>query len=107
MEKRRGFGAIRKLPSGRYQASYTGPDAARHKAPTTFETKIDAEGWLHQQRTQVAAEDWTAPAIKQRRAARLTFTDYATTWLEARDLKPTSRQLYASLLQNTHHAEVR
>jgi hypothetical protein len=27
---RRGFGYIRRLPSKRYQASYTGPDLARH-----------------------------------------------------------------------------
>ena len=38
---RRGFGAIRKLPSKRWQASYVGPDEARHTAPTTFATKMD------------------------------------------------------------------
>ena len=41
---RRGFGSIRRLPSKRYQASYQGPDGARHKAPDTFATKGDAEG---------------------------------------------------------------
>jgi hypothetical protein len=43
---RRGFGYLRKLPSGRYQASYVGPDQARHSAPATFAAKIDGEGWL-------------------------------------------------------------
>ena len=43
---RRGFGKVRRLPSGRFQASYVGPDLARHTAPSTFEAKIDAEHWL-------------------------------------------------------------
>lgn len=46
MSQRRGFGKLRSLPSGRYQASYIGPDLRRHNAPTTFQTKLDAEGWL-------------------------------------------------------------
>ncbi len=40
------FGSIRALPSGRYQARYTGPDGLLHKAPFTFDTKGDAETWL-------------------------------------------------------------
>jgi len=44
MARRRGFGAIRKLPSGRWQASYFGPDTIRHQAPVTFEISEDAEG---------------------------------------------------------------
>ena len=27
---------MRKLPSGKFQASYVGPDQKRHNAPTTF-----------------------------------------------------------------------
>jgi hypothetical protein len=41
---RRSFGYIRRLPSKRYQASYNGPDLARHAAPDTFEGRLDAEG---------------------------------------------------------------
>ncbi len=43
---KRSFGAIRKLPSKRYQASYIGPDLARHNAPGTFTSKADAEAWV-------------------------------------------------------------
>src|SRR5215217_5136545 len=43
---RRSFGYVRKLPSGMWQASYLGPDGKRHNAPTTFQTKIDADGYL-------------------------------------------------------------
>jgi hypothetical protein len=40
------FGNIRRLPSGRYQARYVGPDGITHKAHTTFDTIGDAEAWL-------------------------------------------------------------
>jgi len=36
---RRPFGTIRKLPSGRYQARYWGPDGVRRAADDTFATK--------------------------------------------------------------------
>lgn len=98
MTLRRGFGSIRKLPSGRFQAHYTGPDTARHNAPHTFETRMDAEGWLYDQRGKVAGDDWEPPAIRKRERAA-TFSDYATAWLEMREVKPTTRQLYESLLR--------
>ena len=50
---RRSFGSIRRLPSKRFQASYLGPDLARHVAPETFTAKIDAEGWLALERRLV------------------------------------------------------
>ena len=47
MAERRDFGTIRKLPSGRYQATFVGPDLARHKAlgplglePRTYGLKV-------------------------------------------------------------------
>lgn len=43
MARRRSFGAIRRLPSKRYQASYAGPDLQRHVAPVTFTIAADAE----------------------------------------------------------------
>jgi hypothetical protein len=63
---RRSFGYIRRLPSKRYQASYIGPDLARHAAPDTFEATMDAEGWLRDERTMVASGVWIPP---KRRAA--------------------------------------
>jgi hypothetical protein len=41
---RRTFGQLRQLPSGRWQAGYTGPDLATHRAPSTFDAKDYAEG---------------------------------------------------------------
>jgi len=55
---RRRFGMIRKLPSGRFQASYAGPDGVRHTAPKTFRTKTDADVWLSGRETDLQRGDW-------------------------------------------------
>jgi integrase len=94
MSGRRGFGAIRKLPSKRYQASYIGPDTIRHKAPVTFETKEDAEAWLTDRRREIKNEDWTPPTAKR----PVTFREHADRWLSNRHLKPRTRYHYRKLL---------
>ena len=53
MGSKRSFGQLRRLPSGRWQAGYTGVDTRVHRAPTTFTAKIDAEGWLASERRLV------------------------------------------------------
>lgn len=37
------FGAIDRLPSGRFRVRYTAPDGSRHKVPGTFATRAEAE----------------------------------------------------------------
>ena len=49
MGGKRQFGHTQKLPSGRWQAFYRYAEQ-RHKAHTTFETKMDAEAWLVDER---------------------------------------------------------
>lgn len=44
--RRRRFGAVRKLPSGQWQARYKGPDGTMHSADHTFPNLTDAEVWL-------------------------------------------------------------
>ena len=101
--RRRGFGYIRRLPSKRYQASYTGPDGKRnHTAPTTFQTSMDAEAWLAAERRLIEGGAWTPPATRSSNlpAAKAgTFGPYATAWLADRKLKPTTRQHYSRLLE--------
>lgn len=92
---KRGFGSIRRLPSGRYQARYTGPDSAEHKAPGTFDTRMDAEAWLTDRRRDISRGEWTASAFRPR---VLRLGEYAATWLAERNLKPRTRAHYASLL---------
>jgi integrase len=91
----RGFGHIRKLPSGRYQASYVGPDTIRHGAPSTFETKEDAEAWLTDRRREIHNDDWTPPAARRK---PITFGEHAERWLTNRILKPRTRYHYRHML---------
>ncbi|WP_374928597.1 tyrosine-type recombinase/integrase [Kytococcus sedentarius] len=94
---RRGFGHLRRLPSKRWQASYIGPDGARHKAPHTFTAKMDGEAWLAAERALVERPDWRAP--DQRDDAPLpTLREYADHWLARRELRPRTVILYRGLL---------
>lgn len=105
---RRGFGAIRRLPSTKYQASYTGPDQARHSAPVTFSTREDAEGWLLAERRLVESDNWTSPAIRQAvihathdPAEPVTVKEFVTSlWLPTLNLRPATRRDYDGLLEN-------
>ena len=89
------FGNVRKLPSGRFQARYMGPDGLTHKAPQTFDTKGDAEAWLATVRTDIVRDLWS-PSGSAPRA--MTFGTYAERWLTARTLKPRTKTHYRALL---------
>lgn len=94
MGKRRGFGRLRKLPSGRWQAAYVGPDGNLHKAPRTYAHDYDAEGWLAQERRKIDLGTWGAIE----RSDGVTLREYADGWLEQRQLRPRTRQHYRSML---------
>lgn len=105
--EKRGFGQIRKLPSGRYQARYTGPDGLRHTAPSTYEARDDAVAWLRAERPLVESpETWEPPKVRSAKArVRLTFGEYAEAWLVARKVKgrplaDRTRDSYRALLDN-------
>lgn len=94
MAGRRGFGQVRKLPSGRWQARYTAPGAEQQwiNAPATFDTKRAGETWLAKQQTLIA-EGKINPT-----ATRTTFAEYANAWLAGRSLKTSTRALYRGQL---------
>lgn len=86
---RRSFGYIRKLPSGRYQATYLGPDMGRHAAPNTFVTKDAAVAWLRAEERLLdsALADgsaWSSPKDRatqaRRQKERERFESYARRW---------------------------
>ncbi|MDO5503479.1 MAG: site-specific integrase [Actinomycetia bacterium] len=93
---KRGFGTIRKRASGRYQAYYWGPDMKVHRAPSTFATKGDAETWLAMERRLLQDDDWSPAVSRRARTRRATelFAPYAEEWLQHRDIKPRTRDLY-------------
>lgn len=94
----KGSGMVRQLPSGRWQAKFTGPDGVRRPAPETFDTKGDAEAWLAAEFGDTRAGVWTAPEPSS--DGRQTLRTYAEYWLSVRDLKPRTRALYRSLLDD-------
>lgn len=96
--KKAGFGNVRKLPSGRFQARYTGPDGLTHKAPVTFDGKGDAETWLSTVRTDIVRDVWTPSGSTRGKARSRTFGDYADKWLAGRRLEARTRQHYRTLL---------
>lgn len=95
--QRRHFGKIKQERSGRFQASYVGPDGARHLAPLTFERRTVAERWLAREETIIVDGKWSPP--RTRGVAGQTFGEYAATWVEQRELKPRTRALYRSQLR--------
>ncbi|MGB7795859.1 MAG: tyrosine-type recombinase/integrase [Pseudonocardiaceae bacterium] len=92
--RRRRFGWVRKLPSGRHQASYLGPDDRRHVAPHTFDSATSADRWLVQVETTILRREWFDPE-----RAKVQLRDYAEAWIEQRSgLRPSTRALYRRLL---------
>lgn len=99
--ERRQFGQITKLASGRFRARYSDPtgrltpagEPVRHNAPYTFDSRVDAEGWLTDERRLISSGAWTSPearreAARQAELSRLpTFSDYATRWISDRRVK--------------------
>jgi integrase len=98
----RGFGAIKRLKSGNFHASYVGLDGARHNAPSTYPHKMDAEAWLVRERREIASGEWLTPTARKAAMAakNKTFGDYAKTFMAERDLKPRTRQHYEALIKN-------
>jgi integrase len=93
--RRRRFGRVRRLPSGRYQARYPGLDGIDRPAPDTFTTKGDAERWLTLKEAELLEGDWIDPD-----AGQILISDYAATWIEERPgLRPKSVKNYRSLLR--------
>lgn len=105
------FGAVRVLPSARVQASYVGPDGIRHNAPSTFDNKTDARGWLSVQQAKLHTGQWSANDTGRAKAAKgaktETLESYATEWLGTRmnrhgeHLRPRTRVEYARLLHTS------
>jgi integrase len=98
MTTRSGFGTVRKLPSGRWQASYVWPKSSgqRHCAPTTFDAKRYADGWLRARWTDIQREQWTEPVAP--RGAVPTFASFAADWMATRPLRGRSAREYRSVL---------
>jgi integrase len=86
----RRFGNARKLPSGRYQARYPGPDGRIRYAPQTFARKADAERYLSLIEVQIIRDEWIDPE-----RGKIRLSDYAERWIAERpNLRPRTVHLY-------------
>jgi integrase len=95
MAGRRRFGRVRRLPSGRWQARYPGPDGIDRPAPDTFASKTDADVWLTLKESEIRKGDWLDPA-----AGMVAFAEYARSWVDERpNLRPKTVQLYEGLVR--------
>ena len=96
MAKRREFGRVRQLPSGRWQARYPLDDGALTAAPNTFETKREAVQYLDRVSTDMQRGEWTDP-----RLGLITFGRWSQQWIAGRaNLRPSTRSLYDVLLRH-------
>ncbi|WP_436771951.1 tyrosine-type recombinase/integrase [Yinghuangia sp. YIM S09857] len=96
-KKKRRFGRVRKLPSGRYQVRYLGPDGILRPAPETFRTETDANRWLVAREAEILEGRWTDPD-----AGKQTVQAWAERWYEsaAPGLKFRTRTSYESLMRS-------
>ncbi|MFC6085794.1 tyrosine-type recombinase/integrase [Sphaerisporangium aureirubrum] len=93
----RRFGNIRKLPSGRFQIRYPGPDGQFRTGDTTFATRTHADRALIIIEAQLIAGEWTDP-----QRGKVLLGDYARAWIRERPgLRPKTVEGYTWLL-NRH-----
>lgn len=116
-KSRRSFGYIRKLPSGRYQASYVGLNGVRYPAPRTFRSKMDANSFLSQIDVELTSGAWTPPdQAKEEPLPGMTLSKMFNEYIEYRSmrgapLRESTKELYErqlfKLLASFAHRPIR
>lgn len=100
-KNQRAWGHVRKLPSGRFQAKYKGPDGLTYTArtpaggPLTFDNNAHADKYLAKVRTAISDGKWTSPDA-QRAATIPTLEEFWLGWIERKTstLAPRTAQQY-------------
>jgi integrase len=91
----RRFGNVRRLPSGRYQIRYPGPDGRIRTGPETYERKGDADRALVLVESDIRTGRWTDPE-----RGRVKLADYPAIWITERPgLRPRTADNYRWLLK--------
>ena len=90
----RRFGNVRRLPSGRYQIRYPGPDGRMRMGAETYERLSSAKRALTLIEAQLVTGEWTDPV-----GGKVRLRTYAERWIAHHaGLRPRTRELYAWLL---------
>ncbi len=95
MSGRRRFGAIRKLPSGRFQVRFRDPETNLYRtAEQTFATKGDAGRWLSILEADLARGLWHDP-----KRGEVLLGEVAETWYSTKlHLRETTKHIYRVIL---------
>jgi integrase len=107
--RRRTFGTLRTMRSGRVQASYIYDDGRRYYATHTYDNRTDAEGWLANERKLIELGEWSPPESRAalKALAGVTLREYTERWMDPeyrlhrlpdRPLRPKTHALYTRLL---------
>ena len=93
--KRRRFGSVRQLKSGRWQVRYRDPNTGQlRSAEQTYATKTDAEVALAQIEADITRGAWSDPD-----AGKVHFGEYAVAWLKDRKLEDRTRERHESVIR--------
>ncbi|MDX3094555.1 tyrosine-type recombinase/integrase [Streptomyces sp. ME19-03-3] len=93
--RRRRFGSVRQLKSGRWQVRYRDPETAQlRSAEKTYATKTDAEVALTHVEADITRGQWSDPD-----AGKLSFGDYAVAWLKDRKMAARTRERHESVVR--------
>ncbi|WP_327324236.1 site-specific integrase [Streptomyces sp. NBC_01210] len=93
--RRRSFGSVRQLASGRWQVRYRDPEnGLLRPAEKTYETKTDAQVALTHIEADVTRGQWADPD-----AGAVNFADYASAWLRDRKLADRTRERNESVMR--------
>lgn len=97
MASKRRFGALRKLPSGRWQARYRTPEGSLVTAGKTFATKTDAGRYLDAIELDQLRGVWHDPAPSQNEMV----ADWCRRWLKQHSpsLTPSTAASYEGLIE--------
>src|SRR5262245_8276731 len=93
LRRPRNSGAVRQLPSSRWQSQILAADG-RYVSLGTFRARADAVRAVDDARVDRQRGTWVFP-----RHGRVTFADYAARWLEDRPVRPRTCELYEGLLR--------
>lgn len=93
--RKRRFGSVRALPSGRWQARYRGPDGQMRAAPQTFLREREADQWLSVVESELLRGEWIDPWL-----SAVTLADFGRRWIKDRSLKPRTRDDYEGIFRN-------
>ncbi len=94
-QRKRRFGNLRQLPSGRWQARYRGPDGLMRAAPHPFTKERDAAQWLIVAESELLRGEWIDPWLSE-----VTLGEFGRRWIKERTLKPRTRDDYEGIFRN-------